>query len=226
MACQHDRAIVSLRRALDINPSFSLGYGTLGTVLAWGGAPDESIANNELALRINPSDPLNAHRHFGLSLAHYLASRYEKAWGHAGIVVQLRPDWWLALIVYAATLAQLGRIAEARAACADLRRAKPDMTMASLGALPFAKASDRDHVAEGLRKAGMPRIDASPAAKHLARFIRHNCGLAMLRQWARGVGRVYGEAMRERCGDALGLLPRVERRSAAFTMAPGRKAGR
>jgi TolB-like protein len=44
MACQHDRAIVSLRRALDINPSFSLGYGTLGTVLAWGGEPEESIA--------------------------------------------------------------------------------------------------------------------------------------------------------------------------------------
>jgi adenylate cyclase len=155
MACQHDRAIVSLRRALDINPSFSLGYGTLGTVLAWGGEPDESIANNELALRINPSDPLNAHRHFGLALAHYLASRYGKAWEHAGIVVQLRPDWWLALIVYAASLAQLGRMAEAQAVCADLRRAKLDMSVASLDVLPFARASDRDHVADGLRKAGI-----------------------------------------------------------------------
>jgi TolB-like protein len=155
MACQHDRAIVSLRRALDINPSFSLGYGTLGTVLAWGGETDEPIANNELALRINPSDPLNAHRHFGLALAHYLAGRYAKALEYAGIVIQLRPDWWLGLIVYAAALAQIGRTAEARAACADLRRAKPDMTVASLNGLPFAKASDRDHVADGLRKAGL-----------------------------------------------------------------------
>jgi len=156
MACQHDRAIVSLRRALDINPSFSLGYGTLGTVLAWRGEPDESIANNELALRINPSDPLNAHRHFGLALAHYLAARYAKALEHAAVVVELRPDWWLALIMYAAGLAQVGRAADAQAACIDLRRAKPDMTVTSLNALPFAKASDRDHVADGLRKAGLP----------------------------------------------------------------------
>jgi adenylate cyclase len=156
MACQHDRAIVSLRRALDINPSFSLGYGTLGTVLVWGGEPDKSITNNELALRINPSDPLNPHRHFGLALAHYLAARYNYAFECAESVVQLRPDWWLALIVYAATLAQLGRAAEAHAACIELRRAKPDMTVASLNALPFAKASDREHVADGLRKAGLP----------------------------------------------------------------------
>ena len=54
MACQHDRAVVSLRRALDINPSFSLGYGTLGTVLAWAGESSKSIANNEIALKINP----------------------------------------------------------------------------------------------------------------------------------------------------------------------------
>jgi adenylate cyclase len=157
MACQHDRAVVSLRRALDINPSFSLGYGTLGTVLAWGGEPDESIANNEIALRINPSDPLNPHRYFGLALAHYLASRYAKALEYASVVVQLRPDWWLGLIMYAASLAQAGRPAEARTARIDLQGAKPDMTVASLNSLPFAKASDRDRVADGLSKAGLPK---------------------------------------------------------------------
>ena len=156
MAGQHDRAIVSLRRALDLNPTFSLAYGTLGTVLAWGGEPDESIANNELALRINPSDPLNPHRYFGLALAHYLASRYAKALENAALVVQLRPDWWLGLIVYAASLAQVGRLAEAKKTCVDLRGAKPDMTVVSLNGLPFAKASDRDYIADGLRKAGLP----------------------------------------------------------------------
>jgi adenylate cyclase len=156
MACQHERAVVSLKRALDINPSFSLGYGTLGTVLAWGGEPDQSIANNELALRINPSDPLNPHRYFGLALAHYLASRYTQALENAALVVQLRPDWWLGLMMFAASLAQAGRPAEAQTACVDLRRTRPDMTVATLNVLPFAKASDRDHVADGLRKAGLP----------------------------------------------------------------------
>ena len=156
MARQHDRAIISLRRALDINPSCSLAYGSMGTVLAWGGEPDESVANNELALRINPSDPTIYHRHFGLALAHYLASRYAKALEHALLVLQHRSDWWLALIIHAATLAQVGQIAEAQAVCADLRRVRPDMTVTSLNVLPFAKVSDRDHVADGLRKAGLP----------------------------------------------------------------------
>jgi TolB-like protein/Flp pilus assembly protein TadD len=155
MMGQHDRAIVSLKRALDINPSFSLAYGTIGTVLAWGGEPDESIANNELALRINPSDPLNSHRYFGLALAHYLASRYTKALEYAMLAVQLRPEWWLAQIIYSATLAQAGRVADAQIVCAGLQRLKPEMTVDCLKALPFAKMSDRDHVADGLRKAGL-----------------------------------------------------------------------
>ena len=60
------------------------------------------------------------------------------------------------LIVYAASLAQVGKTAEAGRACIHLRGAKPDMTLASLKDLPFAKASDRDHVADSLRKAGLP----------------------------------------------------------------------
>jgi adenylate cyclase len=156
MAGEHDRAIVSLKRALDINPNFSLAYGTIGTVLAWGGELDASIANNELALRINPSDPLNSHRYFGLALAHYLALRYTEALEYAMLAVQLRPEWWLAQIIYSATLAQAGRISDARVVCAGLLRLKPEMTVASLKGLPFARTADCVHVAGGLRKAGLP----------------------------------------------------------------------
>jgi adenylate cyclase len=156
MAGQHERAIVSLRQALDINPNFSLAYGTIGTVLAWGGEPDEAIANNELALRINPSDPINSHRYFGLALAHYLGFRYREALDYATLVVQLRPEWWLAQTIYSATLAQIGRVTCAETVCADLLRMQPEFTLTSLKDLPFAKMTDRAHVADGLRKAGVP----------------------------------------------------------------------
>src|SRR5712671_1141533 len=156
MARQHDRALVSLQCALDINPNCSLAYGSMGTVLAWAGMPDESIVNNELALRINPNDPLNSHRHFGLALAHYLGFRYEKALGYAAQVVQRCPEWGLAHIVNVASLAQINRATDARTAAADLLRLKPEMTIAFLTDLPFAKASDRDHLAQGLRMTGLP----------------------------------------------------------------------
>jgi TolB-like protein len=158
MAGQHDRALVSLRCALDLNPNCSLAYGSIGTVLAWGGVPDESIANNEIALKINPSDPLNSHRHFGLALAHYLGFRYPKALEYAALAIQLRPEWWLAHITYVATLAQIGRTTDAQAACAVLRRLKPEMNVVSLNNLPFAKETDRNHLADGLRKAGLPGV--------------------------------------------------------------------
>jgi TolB-like protein/Flp pilus assembly protein TadD len=155
MAGQHERAIVSLRRALEINPSCSLAYGSSGTVLAWSGDCEQSIANNEFALRINPGDPTNYHRFFGLALAHYLASRYAKSLEYAESTVQMRPDWWLAHMIHVAALAQSGRVTDARAACRELMRAKSDMTIALLDDLPFAKAANRDLLAEGLRKAGL-----------------------------------------------------------------------
>jgi adenylate cyclase len=153
---QHDRALVALRQTLDINPSFSLAFGTLGTVLAWAGEPELSIENNLLALRLNPGDPLNPHRYFGLALAHYLAHRYSAALENANRAVGVRPDWWLAHMALAVALAQLGRLAEARAACSDLLRLKPDLTLKSLDVLPFAKESDHQHVADGLRRCGVP----------------------------------------------------------------------
>jgi len=156
MAGQHQRATVSLTRALDINPSFSLAFGTLGTVLAWAGASEESIANNRRALKINPGDPLNPHRYFGLALANYLARRYGPAVDDAALAVQVLPDWWLGLMVYAASLAQAGRLVEARTIVTDIASARPGVTLASLATLPFARAEDRDHLAEGLRKAGLP----------------------------------------------------------------------
>jgi hypothetical protein len=59
-------------------------------------------------------------------------------------------------MIYVASLAQCGRAQDAETACIELKRAKPDLTLRSLDSLPFAKETDRSHVAEGLRNAGLP----------------------------------------------------------------------
>jgi tetratricopeptide (TPR) repeat protein len=158
---EHELAAGSLRRALEINSNCSLAYGSMGTVLAWGGHCDASVESNQLALRLNPQDPSNFFRHFGLALAHYLAARYDKAVAHARMVVQARPTWWLAEIVYVASLAQSGRVKEAAHALADLLSARPEIKRSSLVVLPFASPGDREHLELGLRKAGFG--DVSPA---------------------------------------------------------------
>lgn len=60
-------------------------------------------------------------------------------------------------MTYAATLAQVGRVAEAGSVCAELRRLRPDATTAIRHNLPLAQEASRAHVAEGLTKAGLPK---------------------------------------------------------------------
>jgi TolB-like protein len=150
---EHELAAASLRRALEINPNFALAYGSMGTVLAWAGEYEESVRSNELALRVNPQDPSNFYRHFGLALAHYLASRTPQALTHARLVAQARSKWWLGQLVYAAALVQSGRSDEARRAIADLAGDSRDV--ARLEMLPFKNASDRDRLLNDLRIAGL-----------------------------------------------------------------------
>jgi TolB-like protein len=152
---QHELAAASLRRALEINPNFSLAYGSMGTVLAWSGEHDESVKSNELALRVNPQDPSNFFRHFGLALAHYLASRPEMALSHARAVAQARSNWWLGQIVYAASLVQSDRLDDARQVIGELRSKRPDVSASQLAMLPLAKVADRDRLSRDLRMAGL-----------------------------------------------------------------------
>lgn len=166
---RHELAAASLRRALEINPNCSLAYGSLGTVLAWGGQYDASIESNELALRVNPQDPSNFFRHFGLALAHYLASRYENAVIHASAVAQARPAWWLGQIIYAASLGQVGRRDEACRVLDELNQVRPGVNTITLSVLPFAHAHDRAHLIAGLRKAGIAdRMSGPPVTSRLA----------------------------------------------------------
>jgi TolB-like protein len=152
---QHELAAASLRRALEINPNCSLAYGSMGTVLAWSGQYDASVESNELALRVNPQDPSNFFRHFGLALAHYLAGRHEKALSHARVVIQARPTWSLGQLIYAASLAETGRLDAASRTMNEFRSAHPEMGVSSFKVLPFANASDRKHLIDGLRSAGL-----------------------------------------------------------------------
>lgn len=150
---EHELAAASLRRALEINPNFALAYGSMGTVLAWAGEYEESVKSNELALRVNPQDPSNYYRHFGLALAYYLASRTPEALTHARLVTQARSKWWLGQLVYAAALVQSNRSDEARRVVEDLTGDRRDV--ARLEMLPFKNAADRNRLLNDLRIAGL-----------------------------------------------------------------------
>jgi adenylate cyclase len=47
-------AEAAAKRSIEINPNFSLGYGTYGSVLAYAGRAEESIVKTQYAMRLNP----------------------------------------------------------------------------------------------------------------------------------------------------------------------------
>ena len=148
----HDEALEALETAVTLNPNDADGYVFLAQALNRVGRPDEAIALIEKAQRLNPASP--AWYAWNLGIACYLARRYEDA---ISALRRGRPLGAMAYRWLAASYAQLGREPDAKAAAEEYLKRTPDFSLARhLQMLHFQHAEDRDHYADGLRKAGLP----------------------------------------------------------------------
>jgi adenylate cyclase len=147
----YDEALEALETAIALNPNDADGYAFLARALSFAGRPDEAIELMGKAQQRNPAAP--RWYAWNLGIAYYLARRYDDA------VAALRKGRPLGAMSYrwlAAAYGQLGRELDAKAAAAEYLKLTPDFSLAShLEVLPFQHAADRDHYAEGLRKAGL-----------------------------------------------------------------------
>jgi tetratricopeptide (TPR) repeat protein len=153
---KHDMAIAELKRAVELNPNCSLAYGSLGTVLSYSGEPDESIKNNEIAIRSNPKDISIFFRYSGLAMAHFVAGRYSEATQWARKCINRKPIWRIGHAVLTSSLARLDLLEEAKAAVDNYLEIIPDETISKLRFLPFKNHIDARSLEEGLQKAGLP----------------------------------------------------------------------
>ena len=109
-----EESIAAFRRAVDLNPSSAAAHGDLGHGLAFAGRDREAIAHAEDAIRLSPLDPDMAMFLGGIAVAHYCAGRYAEAVRYAEEQLRLRPGFQGAQRLRCASLAQTGRIDEAR----------------------------------------------------------------------------------------------------------------
>jgi tetratricopeptide (TPR) repeat protein len=148
----HDEALEALETAVALNPNDADGYVFLAQALSRVGRSDEAVELIEKARRLNPAAPRWYTWYLGVAL--YLARRYDDA------VATLRRGQPLGDMGYrwlAAAYAQLGREQDAKAAAAEYLKLTPDFSIARhLEMLQFRRAEDREHYADGLRKAGLP----------------------------------------------------------------------
>ena len=147
---EHDRptAIEAFEAALTLSPSCSIAL-ILGIAMGWANEAERALEWGERAVRLSPFDRLIYAAHIGLAVGHFAKDRFEEAVNAARRAVQSNPEFSVAHWVLAASLAGLGRIAEAKVATARVLALSPNFTTAGtcgcIGvpvvlASPFTKA--------------------------------------------------------------------------------------
>ena len=154
-------AVDAYEAALALNPSLAPAYGSLGAAKIRVGNSAEAFEPLQKAIKLSPRDPLLNIWYFYIAHAHTHLGQYQEAidWCHRSIAVK---PFWIAYADLAASYAWTGREKEAQATAAELRRMRPDYTVARW--LEDGKGwSDNNvflaefqRIAEGLRKAGLP----------------------------------------------------------------------
>ncbi len=152
---QTHHAVEEFQQALEINPNFAAAHGYLGTALAFDGQSEQAIQHSELALRLSPHDPQNAIFNVGLAAAHYLAGSFAEAIGCARKAVQQRSGWPPSHRIYCASLAQAGRLDEARVALDQLKELQPEISIAWIEQNVPYQPGQMAKFLEGMRKAGL-----------------------------------------------------------------------
>jgi tetratricopeptide (TPR) repeat protein len=149
-----DEAVEEFNRALALNPNFAAAHGYLGLALAFDGRTDEAIENIELAMRLSPHDLQNHFFNVPLAIAHYLAGRYAEAISFSRKSLQ-RTGWIGGHRIHIASLAQAGRIEDARNALQRLKELQPNLSVAWIEKyVPYTTKTIGKFV-EGMRKAGL-----------------------------------------------------------------------
>jgi adenylate cyclase len=154
-------AVSAYEAAIDLNPSLAPAYGALGGAKIRVGRSAEAFAPLQMAIKLSPRDPLLNTWYFYICHAHSHLGQFEQAidWCRKSIAVK---PFWIAYADLAANYAWTGRQSEAQAAVAELRRMRPDYTVARWledgngWSENTVFRSEFQRIAEGLHKAGLP----------------------------------------------------------------------
>jgi TolB-like protein len=131
-------------------------YAPARSGLAFAGQDREAIEHAEDAIRLSPLDPEMALFLGGIAAAHYAAGRYVEAAHYATEAARLRPGFQGVQRMRCASLAQAGRVDEARSFLATLRREQPQLSIDWMRAnVPYQTPELMERYLEGIRKAGL-----------------------------------------------------------------------
>jgi TolB-like protein len=136
---------------LELNPNFADAWALLSDYSVLRGNAALAVEQAQKALRLNPRPP--GWYYWNLGFAQYAVRQYDAA------VTTLRNESTYRTVsrrILAASLAQLGRIEEARQEGSWFMASHPDFTITQWAAAqPFRDEDMREHFVEGYRNAGL-----------------------------------------------------------------------
>ena len=153
-----EESIASFHRAVTLNPNSAAAHTNLSHIFAFAGQSREAIAHGEEAIRLSPFDPEMAFFLGGIAIAHYTAGGFSESVRYTTEALRLRPGFQGAQRQRTASLAQAGRIDEARACLAMARREHPALSLDWIRAsVPYQTPELMERYLEGMRKAGLDK---------------------------------------------------------------------
>jgi adenylate cyclase len=156
---QHSQALAEAQRSIDLNPNFALGFFALGSVRIYMGRFKEALDALLQNLRLNPNDPQVGAALYQVALAHYHQESYEEAVYYCERAIRSR-RFYLGVRTLLASLGQVGRVGEAKLLLGEFNSlpVKDPQRQFEI-TTPYADPSYRQHLLEGLRRAGVTNLE-------------------------------------------------------------------
>jgi adenylate cyclase len=131
-ARNYGAARVLLERAIALDPNSAWALSRLGWLETYADRPEPANRHFERAMRLSPLDPMNFNNLVGSASAYFVAGDYDIASDLMLRALAERPNaHWIHRIM-APALRCAGRMEEARASCAALVAAYPDITVSRI----------------------------------------------------------------------------------------------
>jgi adenylate cyclase len=152
-ARQYEKGIATAERGMALDPNSSRAYSNLGLTLIFVGRCEEAITLYEKAIRLSPIPSPNIL--MCACEAYMNCGRYEEAISTAKKAIDLAPESFFAHLCLATSYALSGRIDEAQAEGAEVRRINPKYKIGR-GKSLYKNPADKERSRGALRKAGIP----------------------------------------------------------------------
>lgn len=149
-----DTAFASVRKAIEINPSYAQAHYNLSWIhMSYGDELDQAIGAIEVALRLSPQHVARPMMLTHLAACHLMAHQLAEAYRIAQMAVQEAPQYPIGFRVLAGVCGALGLMEEGRAALATFLSMSPNFSIESARS-GFRRPEDVERSLAGLRKLG------------------------------------------------------------------------